>query len=62
MTNTSLRRPGAGGGDHAFAQAELHLPRRQVGDADDQPADEVLRLVGFLDAGEDVASSCRRRG
>src|SRR3990172_2757137 len=43
---------GATGGDHAFAEAEFHLPRGEVCDADHQPADEIVRLVRFLDAGE----------
>ena len=46
----------AGGDDHAIACAELHFPRRKIGHADDQPADELFRLVDALDAGEDRAA------
>ena len=46
----------AGGDDHAFADAELHLPRGEIGRADHQPADEVFRLVHAFDAGEDRAA------
>ena len=46
---------GAAGGDHAFAEAELHFSRLQVGDADDLASDEFFRFVSCLDAGEDVA-------
>ena len=42
----------AGRGDHAFAEAELHLPRREIRHDDDQPPDELRGLVGALDAGE----------
>ena len=56
MTKTSLGGCAvrAGGGDHAFADAEFHFPRGEVGDADDESADEIFGLVGFFDAGEDV--------
>jgi hypothetical protein len=46
---------GVGGGqDHALGEAELHLARRQVGDHHRQPADQRRRIVGRLDAGEDL--------
>ncbi len=46
----------AGGQDHAFGDAELHLARRQVGNVQGQATFELTRLrVGALDAGEDVA-------
>ena len=48
--------PAAGGDDHAFAQAELHLPRGEVGGTNHQPADQMLRLVDALDAGEHRAA------
>ena len=44
-----------GGQHHAFAQTELHLARREVGDHHGQLADQVGGLVGRLDAAEDVA-------
>ena len=47
-----------GGQDHPFADAELHLARRQVGDHDGELADQLLGRVGRLDAAEDGA---RRR-
>ena len=54
---------GAGGGDHAFAEAEFHLAagrgwRRR---STSRPT-RSCRLVGFLDAGEDGPGRCRRRG
>ena len=48
--------PAAGGHDHPFAGAELHLPRGQVGGADHQPADKVFGLVHSLDAGQHRAA------
>ena len=44
------------GDDHALAQPELHLSRRQVGHAHNQPAHEFFGLIRFLDAGEDRAA------
>src|SRR5688572_9084558 len=45
----------AGREDHAFAQAEAHLARRQVGDEDDLAAHQHLRLgVAAADTGEDL--------
>src|SRR5665213_872840 len=41
------------GQHHAFAQTELHLARRQVGDDDGELADELLGRIGRLDAAED---------
>jgi hypothetical protein len=38
----------AGGGDHSFAGAEFHRSRGKVGDTDDQPAEQVGWLAGFL--------------
>src|SRR2546421_3376037 len=43
------------GEHHAFRDAKLHLPRREVGHHRREPADEILRLVRRLDAGEDDA-------
>ncbi len=44
----------AGGAHHAFAQAEFHLARGEIGDADHQATDELVGLgVGFFDSGED---------
>jgi len=43
-----------GSGDHAFARAEFHFAWSEVGDADDEFADELFGLVGFFDSGEDV--------
>ena len=43
----------ASGQHHAFAQADLHLPRRQIGNADEELADKLLGLVVALDAGKD---------
>ena len=39
-----------------------HLPRLQVGDHNDQPADQLGRFVGALDAGENRAAARRRPG
>ena len=47
---------GADGEDHAFAEAELHLPGLEVRAADHQLTDEVFRVVRLLDPGEDIAS------
>ena len=59
---SSTKRPGCdllvgvrGGQHHAFAEAELHLARRQVGDHHGELADELLGRVGRLDAAEDRA-------
>ena len=38
--------------DHAFAESEGHLSRREVGDNDDQSADQVFQFVGALDPRE----------
>ena len=46
----------AGGDNHAFASAELHLPRGQIGHADDQPANQIGRLINALDAGQHSAT------
>src|SRR3954447_3578301 len=43
------------GEHHAFADAELHLARCEVGDDHGQLADELLGRVGRLDAAEDGA-------
>ena len=45
----------AGRQHHAFADAEFHLARCQVGDQDGVLADQVFRLVGAGYAAEDVA-------
>ncbi len=45
----------AGGKHHAFADAELHLARREVRDQHRETSDQILRLVGRLDAREDGA-------
>ena len=65
---SSMYRPGFafssacdGGQHHAFAEAELHLARREVGDHHGELADQVLGLVGRLDAAEDVARAAPRR-
>ena len=46
---------GGGAQHHAFGHAELHLARRQVGHQHGQLADQLFRLVGRLDARENVA-------
>ncbi len=48
---------GAGGQHHAFAQAELHFARREVGHQYGELADQVFRLVGAGDAGEHIAGA-----
>ena len=50
-----IRAAGAAGGDHPFAEAELHLPRREIGDHHHQPADEFFCFVSGFDAGEDLS-------
>ena len=45
----------AGGQHHAFAHAELHLARCQVGDQHGELAFEVFGLVGAGDAAENIA-------
>ena len=45
----------AGGQHHAFAHAELHLARCQVGNQHGEFALEVFGLVGTGDAAEDIA-------
>ena len=50
--------PPAGGEDHPFGQAELHLARLQVGDDHDLAADEHRRIgVVGAQAGEDLAQA-----
>ena len=51
-----FRSTASAGTDHSLAKPELHLTRLKVGDADDQSADKIFRLVGRLDSSEDVAS------
>ena len=46
---------GAGGQHHAFAHAELHLARLEVGDNNGQLANQVFRGVGAFDAGKHIA-------
>ena len=45
----------AGGQHHAFAHAELHLARCQVGDHHRQLSCQLRGIVGRLDASEDIA-------
>ena len=45
----------AGRADHAFTDSESHLARGEICHDNDQPADETIRCVGALDAGEDIA-------
>src|SRR5207248_591389 len=45
----------AAGQHHAFRYTELHLARREIGNDDDELADERFGRVVRLDAGEDVA-------
>jgi len=45
----------AGRQHHAFADAKLHLARRQVGHHHGQLADQLLGLAGAGDAAEHVA-------
>ena len=46
----------AGRQDHAFADAEAHLARRQVGDEHHAAADQLFRFgVAGADAGKDLA-------
>ena len=47
---------GADGGDHAFGEAEFHLAGLEIGDHDDETADEGFGFVGGFDAGEDLAA------
>ena len=44
-----------GGDQHAAGGNSHHLPRRQVQDGDGRLADQLLRLVVLVDAGEDDA-------
>ena len=46
-----------GGEHHAFAHAELHLARREVGHHHGELAHQVVRCEGRRDAAEDVAGS-----
>src|SRR3546814_14104728 len=47
-----------GGQDHAFAEAEAHLARRQVGDGHPVAAAPLFRLsVAGADSGEDTVGS-----
>ena len=47
---------GAGGQDHAFAHAEAHLARREIGDEHHVATDQRRRVaIGRADAGEDLA-------
>ena len=41
--------------NHAFADSELHFSRGEIGAQDDQPSDKIFRLVGALDACENVS-------
>lgn len=44
---------GAGGGDHPFAETELHLAWGEVGDHDHESSDEFRGIVGGFDTSED---------
>ena len=46
---------GAGCQHHTLGDAEAHLARRQIGHHHRQLALQILRCIGALDAGEDVA-------
>jgi hypothetical protein len=43
----------AAGENHAFAGAELHLPRREIRATNHQTSDQLFRFVSRFDAGED---------
>lgn len=45
----------SGGQDHSFAGTKLHPAGRQIRGDDDQPANQLVRLIRLLYSGEDRA-------